>query len=963
MAQELLRELEAKLPAALAAYRSGQLTGIIDRLKPVYRLAAYLEPRKYEPEAVPVARRLLSSGLLPRLVQLQAYAAEHALAAGFPELPGAPRNAAARPTGAKQQRRQQQRRRRKEAAAAASGVGGGSEQNDDGGGEEEEEQEMYIDRMEGEGGVHLEAFGAAARIVAACLIVASGSHCGPVAMPNALRTVADLTVAALLRMHVLRWSGALAARAVEALEAFQVAFPPAAAVATEAAAAAGSSSSSGGGAGDGGGGGLLQPGAVAVAHAEVVLRAFVNQAMIDSSFLVNALSVMADEQFCRHQFGVLVGSTISISNSGGLSSGNSRQPATAARQQQQQQQRPPPPAPQTMQVSPLVAMLGEVGSSCFLEQAARLVLQEAVGVGRRRLLQPALMAHVEGHMPSGYRVDVLGELVPSDSRFGLVAQLCKRAQDLQFKRRLCVTAAQFGLTAAAIQALGSDVGGGSSSSSSSGGNSGSSSGGGKSRSSGGGARAGRGGGGSGAAAVAAAPTQIEPSPALPWGACMHTLVLAEVVAGLAVAGFGGGVRGTWGLPPELVAGLPVLGLNPDGRDIEVGLLIKALSRGAGSATKHPAPAMARASGGAAGSSGGSGGGRGAVRVLGLNDMPFRLLGALVEEQLLISELPGVGAAEAAAAEQDAVLVREAFGTLGGGGGGGNGSGNCSGRGRGGSGDSGGSSSSRSRQAPAADAEQPPWRLPLGRRALAVLCLRIADLAAAGHGPAYAAAPAAAADAADAAETSGAGAAPDAAAGSNLSSSSSGGGGGLLVRFRPHHTWILGAQAIDSARRLLLLPPGIDGRQQGTGSAQPPTASAAASASGARAAGSGVGRSASGAAARQQGQGHPEAEADAGGYPVLPAAWWRSLTALLHVPVPLRLAYAADDALSCWRFNDDGTVSSGSGGKNTISCSGSSCSSSGGVNPAGVASKEGDLQELQPHLWLATSLRLKCMPGG
>ncbi|KAG2427625.1 hypothetical protein HXX76_012276 [Chlamydomonas incerta] len=45
---------------------------------------------------------------------------------------------------------------------------------------------------------------------------------------------------------------------------------------------------------------------------------------------------------------------------------------------------------------------------------------------------------------------------------------------------------------------------------------------------------------------------------LPWGTCLQTLALAQVVVTLEVAGFGGGERGIWGLPAELAAGLPLL---------------------------------------------------------------------------------------------------------------------------------------------------------------------------------------------------------------------------------------------------------------------------------------------------------------------------------------------------------------------------------------------------------------------
>lgn len=53
---------------------------------------------------------------------------------------------------------------------------------------------------------------------------------------------------------------------------------------------------------------------------------------------------------------------------------------------------------------------------------------------------------------------------------------------------------------------------------------------------------------------------LSPRPPLPWGCCLRFLALSQVVVTLEAAGYGGGVRGVWGLPQQLVAGLPVLGL-------------------------------------------------------------------------------------------------------------------------------------------------------------------------------------------------------------------------------------------------------------------------------------------------------------------------------------------------------------------------------------------------------------------
>ncbi|KAG2433691.1 hypothetical protein HXX76_008061 [Chlamydomonas incerta] len=61
-----------------------------------------------------------------------------------------------------------------------------------------------------------------------------------------------------------------------------------------------------------------------------------------------------------------------------------------------------------------------------------------------------------------------------------------------------------------------------------------------------------------AAAAGAAGTHA-PLPSRPWGTCLRTLALSQAVVTLAAAGFGGGVRGVWGLPEGVAAALPVLG--------------------------------------------------------------------------------------------------------------------------------------------------------------------------------------------------------------------------------------------------------------------------------------------------------------------------------------------------------------------------------------------------------------------
>ena len=959
--QKALRECEAAVSAGLAAYRSGQqltVAGLPVLLMPFHKLAAVLERWQLEPEALAVAVKILSSGSLSRLLQLQAHAAEHALAAGFPELvaeplvrPAAGSAAAAgnapRPTGA----RQQQQRRPQQPQQP-----------------QQQPKEDYFDRMDRRGAVDLQVYGAATRILSMCLAFPGGSNGGtPVGLPRAAAAVVEQTAAALLRMHVLHWPGTLAARAVETLAAFQAAAPPLPlpAVAEGAAsgtAAAGSSSTSSGG--DGRCGDLPLPSsAVAAAHAEAVVRSHVNHAVLVSCGLVSAFSVMATEQFCRQHLDRSINSSSSRSSS---SSGSS---SSNGRQQQLQQAGPSGPL--------LAALVAEIGSSCFLEQAARLALQEAACMGRRRLRQPAVMAHVEGHMRTCYvyRADDAGVLQPSDLCINLVSQLCRLANDMCFKRRMCITSKHCGLTPGAIRELGGDgssSGGGSSRSGGS--NGGSSSGG----SSGGATRGGRGGAGaagSGASASAAA-AQTEPPLVAPWGACMHTLVLAEAVAGLAVAGFGGGVRGTWGLPPELVAGLPVLGLDSRGRAVDLGPLLQQqqLSGGVGSSGSSSAalpaasPAAAVASAAATACSGAAGASRQgppgtAVHVLGLHAMPFRALCTAVEEQLLISELPGVGAAAAAAAAAAASQEALARGVFSGSGG----SNSSSGRGRAGSSNSGargGNSSGSTGQRQACAADGPlPWRLPLGRRALAVLCLRITDLAAAGHGQAYAAASAAGAaggpasaaggpaSAASAAYASGASGSSSGSSNSGSSSSGSSSTGALQIRIRPHQIWLLGTQAIADARRLLLLSPGIDGRHRTASAASAAPASATTgSASNATAAGTRTGRSAAtatpaGPQQQQQQQRAAVAAAAPGGYPLLPAAWWQSLAALLHVPVPLHPAYMAEDANASWQYNEDGTVRS-----------------SFRVSPA-AAESEGGLLVPQPYERLAEALRLQGMPGG
>ncbi len=70
------------------------------------------------------------------------------------------------------------------------------------------------------GGVHLEALGAATHILGVCLRVAGGGA-GAVLIPRRVMALATRAAAALLHMHALRWPGALAARALQALEVLE----------------------------------------------------------------------------------------------------------------------------------------------------------------------------------------------------------------------------------------------------------------------------------------------------------------------------------------------------------------------------------------------------------------------------------------------------------------------------------------------------------------------------------------------------------------------------------------------------------------------------------------------------------------------------------------------------------------------------------------------------------------------
>ncbi|KAG2453894.1 hypothetical protein HYH02_002100 [Chlamydomonas schloesseri] len=682
-----------------------------------------------------------------------------------------------------------------------------------------------------------------------CLFAASGggSTTAAAPLPPAQEATATRAAAALLHMRALRWPGALAARALVALEVFAASSPPAAeAVAAAEEASAGSSSRDSSG-------GALPAAAVAAAHAEMVVRAFINNFMYRACLMTAAISRVADQQQLTPSRGSAGGS--SSSSSAACSGGSSTQP-----------RRPPDDLP--------ALLLAEVSSSGFFEQAARLLLRQAAGLGRRRLLQPGLMAHVEGHMPSGYRyvseaADGGSRSQVSDMGHVFLTNLCKSAVELHSQRRRhCIHRHGGGLTAAAIRALGGDGASGSSSS-----------------------------GGSGSSSSRAAAASGPPPPL--WGDCMHTLMLAEVVAGLAAAGYGGGVRGTWGLPPELVAGLPVLGLDSRGMNFELGPLMKQLSH-----QQHQKI-------GGTGSSA-----RGAARVLALNDEPFHMFAAVLNQQLLVSELPGVGADAAAleatrvlfgpyeAAVQGTRLLAARRGSS-----------------RSGSGAAAARIDRRQQQQQQQQPQPPPpcWRLPVGRRALATLCLRIADLAAAGHG-AY-----------------GGGASSPAVVTARDGGSSSGSSSPrVLIRFRPHQLWRVGTNAIHNARRLLLLPAGIDGR---------------------RLAGGGAAAAVSGADAGMRAVGTPPPAGPEGGwagggggdgtvgFPQLPAAWWRSLAALLHVPVPLRVALVDDDEPGSWVYHNDGSVS---------------LASRNAGDPA-VEGREAAAVTRQPHALLTDAMRLQGMP--
>ncbi|KAG2432645.1 hypothetical protein HXX76_008985 [Chlamydomonas incerta] len=465
-------------------------------------------------------------------------------------------------------------------------------------------------------------------------------------------------------------------------------------------------------------------------------------------------------------------------------------------------------------------LLAELAASRFLEHSAALVLTQAAAQGRRdQAVRCGRMGEAEAEEADARRER-------SNALHFSMAGMAKSAAQLMSRRRTYISSMHGGLTAAAITALGAE-------------------------------------------ARTAAGSGVAPPPQL-WGVGMHTLMLAEVVAGLVAAGFGGGVRGTWGLPPELVAGLPVLGLDAREAEFDFGPL----------PLRQEVITSSNVRGCSCGSSSSSSKKRGALVVMRLNPAPFHTLACLLDEHLFVAELPDVGAAAAAEAEARAPLRLAGLAAPG-----------YPGRPAGVA-----AVAAAGRMAAAGGEQQPRWRLPVGRRALAALCLRIVDLAAAGYTPPPPP-PAAAkpkqqqAKPQPPAEQAGSKPKPKAALLGTTSASAASAAGAApaaaataLVRMRPCDVWMAGAQGLSNARRLLALSPEAAGEQ-------PPAAATAAAA---------TRRSSHTAVVGRSGGDDHGGSGCGGGYQLLPAAWWRAFAALLHSPEPLRVLYndAADAATIC-----------------------------------------------------------------
>ncbi|KAG2433360.1 hypothetical protein HXX76_008422 [Chlamydomonas incerta] len=288
---------------------------------------------------------------------------------------------------------------------------------------------------------------------------------------------------------------------------------------------------------------------------------------------------------------------------------------------------------------------------------------------------------------------------------------------------------------------------------------------------------------------------------LPWGTCLQTLALAQVVVTLEAAGFGGGERGVWGLPAELAAGLPLLAHSYSGSPAGLDLRV----------THHHKP---------------SAGGR--VKPPTLCADPFSLLNHVARSlNLMAVAMPTAAGAPPGRAPTSAGACGAASAGADTGAGGRGADGDC-------------------------------WSFPISPQAMALVLLRVADLAAASLDQPATVAVAAAGEAA--------------AAPVGLQAPAS------LLRLHPADAFSEGLDAVLNARSLLVRRRTSHRPQQLMPTAAPvPRGNSAA-------AGGGGDRGGGGIQATESSAAYGDEYGDV--YPRLPVVWWRTLARMLpHAMAP------------------------------------------------------------------------------
>ncbi|KAG2433447.1 hypothetical protein HXX76_008504 [Chlamydomonas incerta] len=285
----------------------------------------------------------------------------------------------------------------------------------------------------------------------------------------------------------------------------------------------------------------------------------------------------------------------------------------------------------------------------------------------------------------------------------------------------------------------------------------------------------------------------------PWRTCLQTLALAQVVAALGAAGFGGGERGVWGLPAEMVAGLPLLAHvdSAAGLDLRV--------------TQHQQP---------------SGGGR--VEPPPLCADPFSMLMRMARSlNSVATAMPTAACAAPGCAPTSA--------------------GAC-----------GADSAGADTGAGERSAGSVCWSFPISPRAMALVLLRVADLAVASLDRPLDVAVAAAGEAA--------------AAPVGLQAPAS------LLRLRPADAWSEGMNAVLNAKQLLVRRRTRHWPQQQMAGAAPVARSSSA------ATGGGGDNGGGGIHATDSSAAYGDEYGDV--YPRLPMVWWRTLAGMLpHAVAP------------------------------------------------------------------------------